>query len=292
MKYICSWQRLSAGLCILFSVQNYAATNLATRDYLERRLEELTALSQTSGSLGFTAGNGISITNGVISVTPELHVGDFYQGGIVFWVDATKRHGLAVALQPPTTATGAFLNTAPNGAAGQRIYIQGAGLGSGAANTAAMVAFEGLSSASTTAPLTAGPLAAGYSVGAASGLDTTYCSLPVGGGAMTSIQPNCMHDFYLPTVQEWLVLASTLSDTGGGVNAAITARGGTAIGSGSGTSPGYWTSNTNNGDGGSGATTPTGTDAYYINDPTGTAPTAMLTSDWTLVKEVRAIRHF
>jgi len=285
MKRINAWKTFSAALCILFSAQGYTAVSPASKIYLEAKLKELEALAENSGDAALIAGNGILIANHVISVTPELSVGDFYQGGIVFFVDDTKRHGLAVALQPPTTATGIFSNLSPNGATtpGQRMFLQGAGLGSGAANTAVMVAFEGMSTATVGAALTAGPLAAGYSTDAATGLDTTYCSLPVGGGAMTSIQPNCMHDWYLPNAQEWLVLASTLSI----VNPVITGLTGTAIGTGD-----YWMSNTNNGTGGSGTATPTGTDAYYISDPTATTPTAVLTSDWTLTKEVRTIRRF
>jgi hypothetical protein len=284
MKAISPWKSLSVTLCMLFAAQgsSAAASNPASQKYLDEALQRLAAQAQR-----FTAGNGILIENGVISITPNLAVGDFYQGGIVFYVDDTNRHGLAVALEPPSTATGAFSNSAPNGDAGQRMYIQGAGLGSGALNTAVMVAFQSMSEAAVGVALTAGPLAAGYSTDAATGLDVTYCSLPTDGSVVTTAPVDCVNGWYLPNVQEWLVLASTLPSGAGAVNLAITNNGGTAIGTGD-----YWISNTNAGTGSSSTTTPTGTDAYYISDPTAATPTAMLDATWSDVKNVRAIRRF
>lgn len=45
----------------------------------------------------YTAGTGIEIKNNVVrsTLTPQTYqVGDFAQGGIVFWIDATGQHGL------------------------------------------------------------------------------------------------------------------------------------------------------------------------------------------------------
>ena len=56
----------------------------------------------------YTAGAGIDITNSVISVTSistTYTVGDFAQGGIVFWVDETGEHGLVCAKEDKSTAT-------------------------------------------------------------------------------------------------------------------------------------------------------------------------------------------
>ena len=286
MKRISPWTSLRVLLWMLCSAQSYAAaSNPASRDYLDQALQRLTAQVQR-----FTAGNGTTINDGVISVTPELAVGNFYQGGIVFYVDDTKRHGFAVALKPPSTETGAFSNLAPNGNAGQRMYIQGPALGSGAANTAVMVAFQSMSNAASGAALTAGPLAAGYSTDAATGLVTDYCGLPSGGGTVTTAPVNCVDGWHLPNVQEWLVLASTLPDGAtGGVNAAILAAGGTKL-----SAQNYWVSNTNNGTGGFGSPGPvTGIDAYYINPlPASGPPTAKLEADWTQSYNVRSIRQF
>lgn len=48
----------------------------------------------------YTAGTGIDITNNVVSntsISTTYAVGDFAQGGIVFWVDETGEHGLVCA---------------------------------------------------------------------------------------------------------------------------------------------------------------------------------------------------
>lgn len=49
-----------------------------------------------------TAGTGINITNNVISAK-TYHIGDFAQGGIVFWLDETGQHGLVCAKQDQST---------------------------------------------------------------------------------------------------------------------------------------------------------------------------------------------
>jgi hypothetical protein len=47
----------------------------------------------------YTSGTGIDITNNVISSTSgaTLVIGDSYQGGIIFWLDASGEHGLIAA---------------------------------------------------------------------------------------------------------------------------------------------------------------------------------------------------
>jgi len=53
----------------------------------------------------YTAGTGINITNNVISTTSPtpLAIGDSYQGGIIFWLDATGQHGLIAATADQST---------------------------------------------------------------------------------------------------------------------------------------------------------------------------------------------
>lgn len=49
-----------------------------------------------------TAGEGIDITDNIISTTENnvtYSVGDFAQGGVVFWVDETGQHGLVAAIE-------------------------------------------------------------------------------------------------------------------------------------------------------------------------------------------------
>jgi hypothetical protein len=59
----------------------------------------------------YTAGTGIDITNSVISATSistTYSVGDFAQGGVVFWVDETGEHGLVCAKKENSGQGGAY----------------------------------------------------------------------------------------------------------------------------------------------------------------------------------------
>ncbi|MFO3037072.1 collagen-like protein [Legionella pneumophila serogroup 1] len=42
----------------------------------------------------YKAGEGIEISDGEIRTTLSHHIGEEYNGGIVFWVDQTGQHGL------------------------------------------------------------------------------------------------------------------------------------------------------------------------------------------------------
>ena len=82
---------------------------------------------------GYQEGNGIAITSstsaaGSISVTPYVSVGDVYQGGVVFYVDATGQHGLSVAIRDGRGEVPYFLVP-------QDLKANGSAIGSGAVNT-------------------------------------------------------------------------------------------------------------------------------------------------------------
>ncbi len=85
----------------------------------------------------YIAGDGIDITNNVIS-EKKYQVGDFAQGGIVFWVDETGEHGLVCA------------KTDQNGGSGVRWYAgtygntqaKGDGPYAGKANTSIIIAAQ------------------------------------------------------------------------------------------------------------------------------------------------------
>jgi len=57
-----------------------------------------------------TAGTGIDITGNVVSIT-TYSVGDFAQGGIVFWVDETGKHGLVCAKEDQSTGVRWYAGT-------------------------------------------------------------------------------------------------------------------------------------------------------------------------------------
>lgn len=82
-------------------------------------------------------GAGIAITNNVVSTTGDtLAIGDHYQGGIIFWLDATGRHGLIAATADQSIGShwhnGTYRVT---GASGDGLY-------SGVMNTAMIVATQ------------------------------------------------------------------------------------------------------------------------------------------------------
>ncbi len=84
----------------------------------------------------YTAGDGIDITNNVVS-KHKYHVGDFAQGGIVFWVDETGEHGLVCAKSNFTSLLRWW--------AGSYIYTMATGDGpyAGELNTAIIIAGQG-----------------------------------------------------------------------------------------------------------------------------------------------------
>jgi len=92
----------------------------------------------TDSANTYTAGTGIDITNNVISATgvATLTIGQSYQGGIIFWLDASGQHGLIAATADQSTGMQWYNGT-------YRITgTTGDGLYAGAMNTAMIVATQ------------------------------------------------------------------------------------------------------------------------------------------------------
>ena len=86
----------------------------------------------------YTAGTGIDITNNVVSTTNPcgLSIGQTYQGGIIFYLDASGCHGLIAAPSDQSTGIQWYNGT-------YRITgTTGDGLGAGEMNTAMIVATQ------------------------------------------------------------------------------------------------------------------------------------------------------
>ncbi len=86
-----------------------------------------------------TAGTGIDITSNVISTTSSpttYSVGDFAQGGIVFWVDETGQHGLVAAKEDQSTGVRWYAGTSGN------TQAKGDGPYAGEANTSIIIAAQ------------------------------------------------------------------------------------------------------------------------------------------------------
>lgn len=87
----------------------------------------------------YTAGTGIDITNNVISTTSAcgLSIGDTYQGGIIFYLDASGCHGLIAAPTDQSSGIrwygGSYTNT----------RARANGIGAGLKNTTIIIANQG-----------------------------------------------------------------------------------------------------------------------------------------------------
>ena len=92
----------------------------------------------------YTAGDGIDITNNVVS-EHKYQIGDFAQGGIVFWLDETGEHGLVCAKLDQNGGN------VIRWAAGTSTYTmaRGDGLYAGGLNTAIIIANQGYGDGST-----------------------------------------------------------------------------------------------------------------------------------------------
>ncbi len=158
----------------------------------------------------YTAGDGIDITDKVISNTAAATtyaVGDFAQGGVVFWVDASGQHGLVVA-----KVDQADESTEIRWYAGTNGYTRANGDGpfAGETNTAVIIA----------AHVAIGDDGNTYAARMCADLSITE------GGVTYS-------DWYLPSKAE-LTLIQDIKST---IDATATANGGTALSSNS-----YWSS--------------------------------------------------
>ena len=87
----------------------------------------------------YTQGTGIDITNNVISATvgTTLDIGDSYQGGIIFWLDATGQHGLIAATADQNTGIQWY-----NGTSTVTNAVRD-GIGAGKFNTERIIAKQG-----------------------------------------------------------------------------------------------------------------------------------------------------
>jgi len=94
------------------------------------------------------------------SITPPLQVGDFYQGGVVFWLDSTGQHGLiaAVADQSSSIRWSNGSTSSSNVTTG----ATGTAVGTGATNTDAIITAQGPTATSYAAGLARAYTGGGY----------------------------------------------------------------------------------------------------------------------------------
>ncbi len=214
---------------IATSLSGYTApSNPVSESFVRRLIQD--ALNSLNLSSTLTAGSGISITNDTISTDPFLSIGDFYQGGVVFYVDATGRHGLIVSLNDQSTSVPWFGGCdSSGGTACPQLLAQANGNGAGLKNTVLMVDRQALFDVSAT---NAGIVASTFSVESATGKnDANVCNV----GEINSAI--CVGDWYLPSSNELVqLLTQTLAGT---LTTTMTTYGGTLPE----TNAPYWASN-------------------------------------------------
>ena len=90
------------------------------------------------------------------SITTPLQVGDFYQGGVVFWLDVTGQHGLIAAVADQSSGkrwyNGSYVTTGATGTA----------IGTGSANTDAIINVQSATETSYAAGLARAYTGGGY----------------------------------------------------------------------------------------------------------------------------------
>jgi hypothetical protein len=152
------------------------------------------------------AGTGIDITDNTISTTISVtnySVGDFAQGGIIFWVDETGQHGLVAAKENQDAGSGIRWNNSIN----MDTEAHGNGVYSGEMNTMIIVVKQGSNSNS-------------YAAGICANYTVTESGVTYG-------------DWYLPSTEELLIMQQNKSI----INATAAANGGSDL-----TTGGYWSS--------------------------------------------------
>lgn len=119
------------------NLANLSGTNTGDQDLsgLATKTALADSIEKVRNEGVYTAGTGIAIADNVISLAGSgLSVGDTYQGGIIFWLDASGEHGLIVSTTDQATGV-----TWSNGTA-KITGAKGDGLLSGEMNTGMIVA--------------------------------------------------------------------------------------------------------------------------------------------------------
>lgn len=200
---------------LIFS--NKIRANPASTDYVNQRVNAAISMLQAQinaipagdrgpqGSPGargeqgipgtYSAGEGITINDGVIQSTLIHHIGEHYQGGIVFFVDTTGQHGLIAAKRDASEGSVAW----QNGESGEKIInAQGNGITAGETNTRLIIAEQTIDDQQG---LFAALVAANFST------DATEQSCPAGSPATTT----CYGGWYLPSLYELNLMRLHLS---------------------------------------------------------------------------------
>ncbi|MDF1684980.1 MAG: hypothetical protein P1U36_10055, partial [Legionellaceae bacterium] len=187
-----------------------------------------TGAAGTNGTDGATGATGAAGTNGTDGATgatgatgpvESYTIGQLHEGGIIFYLDVTQRHGFAVALFDQSV--GAII-----GSRSTNYHTPGLGIGSGMINTATLLALYNETDG-------AAYLVSSYGV---ESNGTTQCgSSSVTPGSPFVPNPLCYGGWFLSSLDEAAALYSNITT----VNDGIALNGGTKM-----SDAFYWTSST------------------------------------------------
>tara|TARA_B100001250_G_C19807940_1_gene794291 strand:- start:1248 stop:3560 length:2313 start_codon:yes stop_codon:yes gene_type:complete len=133
-----------------------AFSNINTSNNISGYLADENYFANCGGGSSASSGlDSTAVANMIAAALPPpaAQIGDFRDGGVVFWVDVSGQHGLVCDLQD--------LGTAEWGCTGSTIGVYGTGIGTGQQNTIDIL--NGCATASIAAELCANSTAQGYS---------------------------------------------------------------------------------------------------------------------------------
>ena len=177
-------------LALLMSLPHILNASPASKEYVDKQIKEV--LDKVQGQLNQQRKIVDAQFTGL-----KHHIGEFYQGGVVFWVDESEQHGLIVAKMDATDGQGAPWS---NGDSGDKTTnARNNGLFAGYTNTPVIISEETIDDQEGRF---AAVLASSYLVSAdgISQCDTTRTP-----------HPPCYGDWYLPSLYELSLLHQNLT---------------------------------------------------------------------------------
>lgn len=202
MKYCMAIPALMGALCL-----NTAFANPASTDYVKDAINALkneinqgiNALQNNAHTSDISINNKIDVIQNQINELPIIthKIGDVVDGGMVFYVDASRQHGLLASMTDLGEAEWR------NGEAGERIVnAKAQGFGAGETNTRLIIAEQTIDQQDGNF---AALIAANYQISA----DGSPCS------AHINMESLCYGGWYLPSAYELVLLHINLQLTDG-----------------------------------------------------------------------------
>ena len=179
---------------------DFASNNAHVLSLIDQLNARLAALTSQSAETGANLGSKIVVVQNQINELPIIthKIGDIFQGGMVFYVDASQQHGLIASLADASKNRVEWRN----GEGGdRRVNAQAQGLGAGETNTRLIVAEQTVDEQEGQF---AALMAANYQV-----TESGSPCLPT-----LSVTTPCYGGWYLPSAFELMLLYTNLKQSG------------------------------------------------------------------------------